>query len=111
MLKRDLERAGVKSREWERMAEDGSRWRRLDERAEHIKRCAPPRKGPKEMKKKRKNSCQRLAKEYTYWEQRGMGVEWQVSQPPISHLFWGQTSEPSLKPHIPPPANPTSHQF
>lgn len=60
------------------------------------------------MKKKRKNSCQRLAKEYTYWEQRGMGVEWKVSQPPISHMFRGQTSEPSLKAHIAPPANPTN---
>ena len=35
--KRDLERAEVNSREWERMAEDHNGWRRLVERAEHTK--------------------------------------------------------------------------
>ena len=41
-FKINLERSEVNSREWERMAGDRDEWRRLVERPEQIKRCAPP---------------------------------------------------------------------
>ena len=34
-MKRDLEKADVNNREWEKMAEDRERWRQVIERFEH----------------------------------------------------------------------------
>lgn len=41
IFKRDIKRAGVKSREWERMVEDRDGWRWLVDRAEQTK-CLRP---------------------------------------------------------------------